>query len=257
MTFSYAPGLPAIGPLSLQVEQGERLVILGPNGCGKSTLQKILAGLLFPQSGRFAVRDRLLKAEDFRDPDFAAAYHRRVGYLFQNPDVQLFCASVRDEILFGPLAAGVPAEEAGRRVDELIALLGLQALTQRLPQRLSGGEKKKVALAAILINHPEVLILDEPTNGLDPRSQGWMLGFLHELRRAGKTIIIATHQLELVPDLADRVIVLGERHQLLAEGSPQEILENQELLLAANLIGPGQHVHIHGEDGHVHVHRHR
>ena len=139
---------------------------------------------------------------------------------------------------------------------ELLEFVGIAHLVDRLPHHLSGGEKKKVAIAAVLAVNPEVLILDEPTNGLDPKTQAWMINTLSQLNQQGKTIIIATHHLDLVPELATRVVVLGENHQILADEHPISILENRSLLLATNLIGEHQHVHIHGQDGHIHVHRH-
>ncbi|MEN6412714.1 MAG: ABC transporter ATP-binding protein [Veillonellales bacterium] len=254
--YCYRPEEPALQDVSLAVAAGEKLVLLGPNGCGKSTLQKILAGLIFPQRGRFIAFNREITARSMADKEFAAAYRRRVGFVFQNSDVQIFCASVLDEILFGPLNMGMEYGAARQRAEELLDFVGIRPLADRLPHHLSGGEKKKVAIAAVLAVNPEVLILDEPTNGLDPKTQSWMRSTLNQLSRQGKTIIAATHHLDLVPDLADRVVVLGDGHSLIADDRPIPILENRELLLAANLIGAAQHVHIHGQDGHVHVHRH-
>jgi cobalt/nickel transport system ATP-binding protein len=191
-----------------------------------------------------------------RDKDFAAAYRRKVGFVFQNSDVQIFCASVLDEIMFGPLAMGMSYAEAHARATELMNFVGIGALAERLPHHLSGGEKKKVAIAAVLAVNPDVLILDEPTNGLDPRTQRWMLDTLNALAAAGKTIITATHHLDIVLELADRVVVMGDGHGIIGDGCPAEILHNRELLLAANLIDERYHVHLHGDDGHIHVHKH-
>jgi len=255
VSYAYRPGEPALSDINLRIAAGERLALLGPNGCGKSTLEKVLAGLIFPE-GRVVAFGRDITAQAMRDKNFAAAFRRRIGFVFQNSDVQIFCASVLDEIMFGPLAAGLPPLEARRRADEMMAFVDIAALADRLPHHLSGGEKKKVAFAAVLAVNPDVLILDEPTNALDPRTQRWMLDALARLAAAGKTIITATHHLDLVGELADRVLVMNEAHTIIADGRPTDILRDRELLLAANLVDERYHVHLHGDDGHVHVHRH-
>jgi len=253
--YNYRPGEASLVNINLQIMAGERVVLLGPNGCGKSTLQKVLAGLIFPQ-GEVRAFGSAITAHGMRDKDFAAAFRRKVGFVFQNADVQIFCASVLDEIMFGPLSMGMSVAEARDRAEDLLEHVGITALADRLPHHLSGGEKKKVAIAAVLAVNPAVLILDEPTNGLDPRTQRWMLDTLAELSAAGKTIITATHQLDIVPELAGKVVVMGESHTILAEGGPTKVLGDRELLLAANLIDERYHVHIHGGDGHVHIHQH-
>lgn len=253
--YNYHSGEPALRNISLSIEPGEQLVLLGPNGCGKSTLQKVLAGLIFPQ-GEFKAFGQPVTAAAMRDKVFAAAFRRRIGFVFQNSDVQIFCASVVDEIMFGPLQMGVEFSEARRRAEELMDFVGISGLAERLPHHLSGGEKKKVAIAAVLAVNPEVLILDEPTNGLDPRTQRWMVGTLNQLAAAGKTIITATHHLDIVPELARRVVVMDESHAIIADGVPRSILQDRRLLLAANLVDEHYHVHLHGDDGHVHVHKH-
>lgn len=253
--FQYRPGEPALKNINLNIMSGERIVLLGPNGCGKSTLEKVLAGLIYPQ-GRVTAFGTVIDAHNMRDKEFAAAYRRKVGFVFQNSDVQIFCASVIDEIMFGPLAMGMPHAAARDRALELLEFVGIAALADRLPHHLSGGEKKKVAIAAVLAVNPAVLILDEPTNGLDPRTQRWMLDTLNDLSQSGKTIITATHQLDIVLELADRVVVMDDSHTIIAEGRATEVLHDRELLLEANLIDERYHVHLHGEDGHVHVHKH-
>lgn len=255
VSYAYRPEEDALRSINLAIAAGERVALLGPNGCGKSTLEKVLAGLIFP-TGRVTAFGRPVTARAMRDDAFATAFRRRVGFVFQNADVQIFCASVLDEIMFGPLALGLAPAEARRRADEMMAFVGIVPLADRMPHHLSGGEKKKVAIAAVLAVNPDVLILDEPTNGLDPRTQRWMLEALAQLAAAGKTIITATHHLDTVSELAERVIVMNEAHTIAADGRPADILQNRELLLAANLIDERYHVHLHGDDGHVHIHRH-
>jgi cobalt/nickel transport system ATP-binding protein len=246
----------ALTDIDLTVRAQERLILLGPNGCGKSTLQKILAGLLFASSGSFTAFGATINSKSMSDKQFSTAFRQKVGFVFQNSDVQLFCTSVLDEIMFGPLAMGLSYREATEHAEELLSYMGITSLRNCSPHHLSGGEKKKVAIAAVLAVNPEVLIFDEPTNGLDPISQRWIIDAINQLNQQGKTIILATHSLDLVMELADRVIVLGDNHRIIASDSPTAILTNRELLLAANLIDPRYHLHLHEDNGHVHVHVH-
>jgi cobalt/nickel transport system ATP-binding protein len=247
----------ALTDIDLTVRAQERLILLGPNGCGKSTLQKILAGLLFVSSGSFTAFGSTINSKSMSDKQFSTAFRQKVGFVFQNSDVQLFCTSVLDEIMFGPLAMGLSYREATERAEELLSYMGITCLRNCSPHHLSGGEKKKVAIAAVLAVNPEVLIFDEPTNGLDPISQRWIIDAINQLNQQGKTIILATHSLDLVMELADRVIVLGDNHRIIASDSPTAILTNRELLLAANLIDPRYHLHLHEDNGQVHVHVHK
>lgn len=253
VTYQYF-GQTALDDINLEIASGERLVLLGPNGCGKSTLLRVLAGLIF-SDGTVIFHGQRLTAAGMQDPRFAAAFRRRVGFVFQNSEVQLFCASVQDELMFGPLQLGLASDVVRTRVAELLDMFGLRGLADRPPHRLSGGEKKKLAIAAVLAVNPEVLILDEPTNGLDPRTQHWMTRLLLDLSQAGKTLIIATHQLDIVPDLATRVVVMGENHRLLAMAPPVRVLSDRALLLKANLVDENYHVHLHDRGGKWHAHR--
>ncbi|MDI6908030.1 MAG: ATP-binding cassette domain-containing protein [Thermoanaerobacterales bacterium] len=255
--FAYQPGQPVLRDISFTVARGEAAALLGANGSGKSTLLKILGGLQWPTAGRVLAFGESLTEERFTDPVFAASFRRRVGFVFQNTDAQLFCPTVADEVAYGPAQLGWTAEQVRRRVDEVLAFFGVTGLASRPPYRLSGGEKKKVALAATLAVNPEVLLLDEPTANLDPRTQYWLVSFLQRLHKAGKTLVIATHDLDIVPALAGRVLVLSEDHRLLAAGSPLGVLEDRDLLLEANLVHEHYHVHGHrGEHGHLHFHQH-
>ena len=171
VSFSYADGVPALSGVSLTVAEGERLALLGANGSGKSTLLKLLAGLAQPTSGEIVAFGEPLTAGTLKDETKAQAFRRRVGVVFQSADVQLFNPTVRDEIAFGPLHLGLERAEVEQRVADMLRLLGLEALAERAPYKLSGGEKKKVALGSVLVCDPEVLLFDEPTAGLDPRTQ--------------------------------------------------------------------------------------
>ncbi len=242
----------ALADVSFSVSHGERLALLGANGSGKSTLLKMLDGLIFPSSGSIRAFGTEISEAALRDDGFSQAFRRRVGFVFQNSDAQLFSPNVREEIAFGPLHLGLPQAEVEKRTEDTIHILGLQHLSGRPPYHLSGGEKKKVALASVLAIDPDVLLFDEPTAGLDPKTETFLTRLILQLSRAGKTIITATQDLRLVEDIADRVLILGENHRLADEGTAAEILGNRELLLAANLI----HDHPHRHDGIEHFHPH-
>lgn len=242
ITYAYPQSEPVLKDLSLTVGEGEKLSILGANGCGKSTLLKILAGLIFPQSGTMTAFGGKIDPKRFAG-DAAADYHRRVGFIFQDSEVQLFCSTVYEELAFGPLQLGLSRETVKQRIEELAGLLGIEKLLYSTPFKLSGGEKKKVAIGSVLILNPDVLILDEPTNSLDPRSQTWLLNLLQSLGEAGKTLIFATHNLDLVPQVSDRAILFGEDHAVAADRPVEELLKDAELLKRVNLV-----------DGHYHTH---
>ena len=208
--FSYDPKEPPVlRDLSLSVEAGECLVLLGENGAGKTTLFRILNGLSFPQSGSYRFDGALVDRTWLKHQKNAKRFHRRVGYLFQNPDVMLFNATVYDEIAFGPRQLGLSEAETDRRVRDCMAIFGLEPLAEKAPYHLSGGQKKQVALAAVLSLAPEVLILDEPLAGLDQKTQALLLELLLQLKAAGKTLILATHSTDLPETLADRQVTLS------------------------------------------------
>ena len=250
VSYAYIPGHPVLSDIQLQLYPTQSLVILGANGSGKSTLLKILAGLVHPTSGQILAFGQELTEKKLQDPVFLSEFRQRVGFIFQNSDAQLFSATVRDELSFAPLQLGLSAEQVEQRIVETADLLGITPLLDRPPYKLSGGEKKKVSLACVLTANPEVLFLDEPTNGLDPRTQFWLVEFLSALQSAGKTIITATHDLSIVEEIAQRVMVLRENHTVAADGTPYEILSDRDLLLKVNLIHERSHFHIGGAKNH-------
>jgi cobalt/nickel transport system ATP-binding protein len=245
----------ALRNVSLTVRAGERIAILGANGSGKSTLLKILDALFFPQRGAVRAFGAALTEETMQDEARAIAFRRRVGFVFQDPDVQLFSPTVWDEVTFAPLHLGLPRAQVLERSEWAMDLLGITKLRERAPHRLSGGEKKKVALAAVLSLRPDVWLLDEPTASLDPRSQSRLLDFIGELSREGKTIITATHDLDIVEEIADRVVMFCEEHEITGEGAPREVLSDRARLIECNLIH--EHRHKHAETEHIHHHLHR
>ena len=174
VSYAYAEGVDALVDVSLRIERGERVAVLGANGSGKSTLIEMLDGLLFPQSGRFEAFGQPVTEAALRATGVAFASAAGSGH-FQNSDAQLFSPTVRDEIAFGPLQMGLPVAKMEERIEDIAALLEIGKLLDRPPYQLSGGEKKKVAIASSLAVNPEVLLLDKPTTGLDPRSQYWLV----------------------------------------------------------------------------------
>lgn len=237
--------------ITMQIQSGESLAILGANGSGKSTLLKIMAGLAFPSKGSVTALGRPL-TQDTLSSEFAAFFRSKVGFVFQEADLQIFCPTVWDEIAFGPLQLDIPKDEVKQRVEDVLDMLDIRPLKDRQPHHLSGGEKKKVAIGSVLSLNPDILLLDEPTNGLDPRTQVWLFELLDELRRLKKTVIMATHDLSIVEDLAGRVVVLSEEHSIVSDGKPAEILKDKDLLLKVNIIH--EHAHRHGDIIHVHSH---
>ncbi|MGB8647212.1 MAG: ABC transporter ATP-binding protein [Anaerolineae bacterium] len=244
----------ALKDINLTVRPGERIVLLGANGSGKSTLLKILDALYWPTRGEFCAFGAPMTPAHMDDETSALAFRRRVGLVFQDPDVQLFSPTVWDEVTFAPLHLGLSRQEVIERAEWAMDLLGITKLRDRAPHRLSGGEKKKVALASVLSLRPDVWLLDEPTAALDPRSKSRLLDFLEDLEAEGKTVITATHDLDIVEEISDRVIMFCEEHEITVEGAPHDVLADEERLVACNLLHV--HRHKHGPVEHAHPHLH-
>jgi energy-coupling factor transporter ATP-binding protein EcfA2 len=231
LTFTYAGGVTALADFNLTVYEGEFMAVVGENGGGKTTFAKTVAGLLAPGGGSLTVGGR-------RPPAMPARERARaVGYLFQNPDHQIFRATVRDEVAFGPGQLGLDAAEAERRVAGAIAAVGLQGREDEDPFALAKGDRQRVALASVLAMEPEVLVMDEPTTGLDRAEVAALMAAVSELSRRGTTVIFITHAMDVVAAYAKRVaVVAGGR--LLAEGEPRRLLRDEELLARAGLEPP-------------------
>lgn len=205
----------ALNDISLEIYAGELIFFTGPNGCGKSTLFKLLNGLIFPTKGEYYFDNKKIDKNTLQDNIFAKNFHKRIGYIFQNPDVQLFNATVYDEIAFGPRQMNLNKEIIHQRINELLIYLNIQHLQDRPPYHLSGGEQKKVALAAILALNPDVLMIDEPLNGLDNKTRQWFKEFLMDFIKANKTILISTHEQELLSLPHSRIIKFNDEHTIL------------------------------------------
>ncbi len=255
VTYGYRAGIQALDGVTLNIPEGSRFAVIGSNGSGKSTLFQVLAGLIEPTSGTVVFRDRPLNADALGRAEFVRYFRGSVGYVFQDPDVQLFCPTVMDELTYGPLHLGLTDDEAVGRSREVMRYLEIESLADRPSYMLSGGEKKRVAIGSVLTMNPNVLLLDEPTNGLDPRTQSFVVELMIGLSEAGKTVIIATHDLSLVYELKAQVAVMGEDHRIAATGPASQILADEDLLLRANLIHEHRHIH-EGSPEHAHRHSH-
>ena len=242
---------PALRDVSMSIVRGQRVAIMGANGSGKSTLLRILDGLYFPKSGTVTAFGEPLDEHHLMEDAYAHAFRRRVAFVFQNPDVQLFNPTVYDEVAFGPLQMRWDKQKITRSVADTLDMLEITHLRDRAPHRLSGGEKKRVAIASVLILDPEVILLDEPTAALDPKSQSMVVDFLVGWANSGKTIVTATHDLDTVPDIADDAYIF-QHGTIVAHDTPANLLRNHDLLLAANLV----HAHHHHHEGVPHSHPH-
>ena len=250
VSFDY-DGIVALRNISLAIAAGQRVAIVGANGSGKSTLLRLLDGLCFPSAGTVRFSGDEMTPERLQTNGFALNFRRRIALVFQNPDVQLFNPTVLDEVAFGPLQLQWQKDKLLRRINQTMEFMGITHLKDRPPHRLSGGEKKRVALASVLVLDPEVLLLDEPTSSLDPKTQSQLIDLIQSWKSTSKTVITATHQLDIVEDIADVLYVMQEG-EIVASGAPSRILADSELLLRANLV----HAHKHSHDGIVHSHPH-
>lgn len=246
----------ALDGLSVSIHTGRRVALLGANGSGKSTLLRILDGLCFPEKGVVLFCGEPLTADRLENESFAFKFRRRVGLVFPNPDVQLFSPTVFDEVAFGPLQLRWPKGEIRERVTAILDALGIQRLADRPPHHLSTGEKKRVALASVLVTDPEVLLLDEPTAGLDPKSSSQMIDSLVAWGGGVKTVVTATHDLDHVEEIADCCCVIQDG-RVVAEGAPERILADTALLEETNLLHAHRHTHSTGaRHSHPHIHPH-
>jgi cobalt/nickel transport system ATP-binding protein len=253
ISYSYS-NIPALNNISLNVLRGESVILMGPNGSGKSTLLKLINGIITPDSGSYIFDNEVITKKKLHDPKFSKLFHQKIGFVFQNSQTQLFCPEVYDEIAFGPRQMGIIESEVEQRVKDCLDLLNIQALKYRTPYHLSEGEKRKVAIASVLSLNPEVLVLDEPLNGLDPRTQRWLVEFLIDFNKVGKTLIISTHNLEFLQEISNRAILFDENHCIAADMEMDKLLEDVDLLKKANLIDEYYHKHMGSRHSHFHLH---
>jgi cobalt/nickel transport system ATP-binding protein len=252
--YSYFGRIPAIRNVNLSVKKGEIFSIIGQNGSGKSTLLHIINALIFPDAGKVLFEGNEVTEKSLKEKSLGMQFRQRMSYIFQNSDIQLFCPTVLDELLFSPLQLNLSLEIARERAEQTLAYLGIGYLKDRPVYMLSGGEKKRVAIASVLTMNPDVLLVDEPLSNLDPKNQTFFIELLLELNQSGKTIIFTTHQLDLIDHLQPRVAVLSDEHTIQKIGTASEILADEEFLISVNLIH--DHAHKHGNKEHRHYHSH-
>ena len=240
-----------LADLSFSITPGEHVVLLGINGCGKTTLLKLMDGLLSPTSGKLCYDGHVLDGGALEERTFRKRFRSEVAFLFQNVDAMLFNPTVADEIAFGPRQLGMTDVDA--RVARYAKLFGADGWLDRPPFELSGGEKKRVAMAALLAIEPKVLLLDEPTASLDPAASAHLVDYLSH--REDLTVIASTHNLSMVAELGARVLLLpAHASRLLYDGAPEGLLDNEELLVRSGLAHRHEHHHPSTTHAHFHVH---
>ena len=233
LSFTYHDGTQSLRNVNLQIKRGEKIAIMGPNGAGKSTLFSHFNGLTEPTSGHVELdgekivyeREELLKLR------------QKVGIVFQDPNDQLFAPTVKEDVAFGPMNLGLEYEEVEKRITESLEMVGMTGFEDKTPHHLSGGQQKRVAIAGIVAMRPEIMILDEPTAGLDPEGVDKVLSILNELNKDGMSIVISSHDIEMVNEFADKIFVLYDG-EIIASGDKHQIFSNKELLKKAHLKAP-------------------
>ena len=253
-SYSYPGNIEAFSNISLSISKGDRIAIIGANGTGKSTLLSMLDALIFPVKGTMEAFGKNITARQMDNAAFQREFRRRVGFVFQNPDIQLFCPTVKEDILFGPLQIGMDHHIIESGFETIVKRLRIEHLLERSPHQLSIGEKKKAAIAGILIMEPEILLLDEPTAGLDPQTTRDIIAILYDAHKSGKTVVMATHDLHIVEEIADIVHVFWLNRIIVRSGTPEEILNDQDFMQQNNLVHV--HVHRHFHSSHIHAHGH-
>lgn len=233
ITYQYPDGTKALKEVNFRAAKGKIVMLIGPNGAGKSTLFLHFNGILKPTSGSLEIDGVPVKYER-KD---LLKLRQKVGIVFQNPDDQLFAPTVEEDVAFGPSNIDIPKEEVKLRVKEAIKRVDMEGFEEKAPHYLSGGQKKRVAIAGILAMRPQIMVLDEPTSGLDPKGAFQIMRLLCKLNREGITIIIATHDVDIVPIYAHEVYVISEG-EILKKGTPQEVFEDKKLIRKANLRLP-------------------
>lgn len=233
LTYTYPDGTQALKKVNIQIKKGEKIAIMGPNGAGKSTLFSHFNGLTEPTSGHVEIdgekiifeRDELLKVR------------QKVGIVFQDPNDQLFAPTVKEDVAFGPMNLGLDYDEVEKRITESLEMVGMSGFEDKTPHHLSGGQQKRVAIAGIIAMRPDIMILDEPTAGLDPEGVDKVLDILNNLNKEGISIVISSHDIEMVNQFADKIFVLYNG-EIIAQGDKHQIFSDKELLKKAHLKAP-------------------
>ena len=233
ITYEYPDGTKALEKVNFEAEEGKIVALLGPNGAGKSTLFLHFNGILRPSSGMVVIDGENVNY----DKKDLMRIRQKVGIVFQNPDDQLFAPTVLEDVAFGPMNIGLPEEEVESRVKEALFRVGMEGFEKKPPHHLSGGQKKRVAIAGILAMKPKIMVLDEPTSGLDPKGASQILRLLYQLNTEGMTIVISTHDVDLVPLYASKVYIISQG-KIIKEGTAPEVFDDVKTIRGANLRLP-------------------
>ena len=232
LCYVYPGNVTALHSLNFVAPRNSRIAVIGANGAGKSTLFKCFNGIFTPTSGQVLIRGEPITKQNLRE------VRKFVGLVFQNPDDQIFSPTVEQDVAFGPMNLGLDEETVHHRVHEALTLVGIEDLAHRVPHHLSGGEKKRVAIAGIIAMEPEVLVLDEPTAGLDPRGIRELIDVVNNLsRKFGMTVIFSTHDVSVIPEVADYLYVMA-KGRFVAQGTVEEVFAQPELLASVRLDVP-------------------
>ncbi|KOA21406.1 energy-coupling factor transporter ATP-binding protein EcfA2 [Clostridium homopropionicum DSM 5847] len=234
VSFSYK-GKTALEDINIKINEGEAVALIGPNGSGKSTLMKLINGIISPNKGEYLLDKKIITEKQLNNNIFSKAFHKKIGFVFQNSDTQLFCSTVYEEIAFGPRQMGILEEEVKKRVYDCLRLLNIEKLKHEAPYNLSEGEKKRVAIASVLSMNPEILTLDEPMNGIDPKGKKFLKELLLKLNASGKTIICSTHDFDYVEGIFKRAIVFSEKHRIIRDEDYGTVIKDEKFLIENNI----------------------
>lgn len=235
ISFTYKNKI-ALDNVNVHIKEGESIAIIGPNGSGKSTFLKLLNAIIFPNVGKYIFDGNEINENALKDMSYLKLFHKKLGFVFQNSDAQLFCSTVFEEIAFGLMQMNLPEEEVAKRTKDCLNLLNIDKLKDEHPYNLSGGEKKRVAIASVLAMNPEVIILDEPMNGIDPKGKRFLRDLFVALNKSGKTIICATHDFEYIEGIFNRAIVFSEEHKIIRDDKYENVIRDEEFLKTYNII---------------------
>lgn len=233
LCFTYHDGTKALKNINIDIKKGEKVAIIGPNGAGKSTLFSHFNGLSEPSSGCVKLEGKAISFEK----DELSKVRQKVGIVFQNPNDQLFAPTVKEDVAFGPMNLGLSYNEIEKRVKDALKMVGMEGCENKTPHHLSGGQQKRIAIAGIIAMKPEIIILDEPTAGLDPDGVEKVLAIMNQLNQEGVTLIISSHDIDMISEYADKIFVLYNG-EIIESGSKNEIFSNRELLKKAHLRPP-------------------
>lgn len=233
LSFTYPDGTQALKNINIEIEKGEKVAIIGPNGAGKSTLFSHFNGLTEPTSGCVKIEGKLISFEK----DELLKVRQKVGIVFQDPNDQLFAPTVKEDIAFGPMNLGLSYDEVEKRVEDALKMVGMENYEDKTPHHLSGGQQKRIAIAGIIAMKPELMILDEPTAGLDPDGVEKVLNIMNQLNEEGMTLIISSHDIDMISKYADKIFVLYNG-EIIESGNKNKIFSDMELLKKAHLRTP-------------------